>query len=195
MSQFWLYFQLGLFHVLDWQAYDHLLFLVALVASYGFNTWKKVLWLVSLFTIGHTVSLFLSVYGIVKVETVYVEFLIPLTIIFTALFDIFTAGKKAQKTNYNLLYFSTIFFGVIHGLAFSSDFKMITSGFESKIWPLLEFTLGIESAQVIVVLGVMILAFIFQNIFNVSKRDWILVTCSLIIGIVLPILVENYQAL
>lgn len=195
MSQFWLYYQLGLYHVLDWQAYDHLLFLVALVAAYSFSTWKKVLWLVTLFTFGHTASLFLSVYGIVKVDTAYVELLIPVTIIVTALFDIFTAGKKPQNTNFNLLYFSTVFFGIIHGLAFSSDFKMITAGFDSKIGPLIEFTLGIESAQVIVVLGVMILAFIFQNIFNISKRDWILVSCSLVIGIVLPILIENYEAL
>lgn len=195
MSQFWLYFRLGLDHVLDWQAYDHVLFLVVLVASYGFSSWKRVLWLVTLFTIGHTLALFLSVYEIVRVAIDYVEFLIPVTILATAIFDIATAGKKLRNTNYSLLYFTTIFFGLIHGLGFSSYFKMIASGSETKFWPLVEFALGIEVAQVIVVLTVMILGFICQNIFKVSRRDWILVTASIVIGIILPILQESYRAL
>ncbi len=195
MSQFWLYFKLGLDHVLDWQAYDHVLFLVVLVASYGFSSWKRVLWLVTLFTLGHTLALFLSVYEIVKVATDYVEFLIPVTIIITAIFDISTAGKKLRNTNFNLLYITTVFFGVIHGLGFSNFFKSTVAIYDSKFWPLVEFALGIELAQIIVVLAVMILSFIAQNIFNVSKRDWILVTASIVIGIILPILQESYLAL
>ncbi len=195
MSQFWLYFRLGLDHVLDWQAYDHVLFLIVLVASYSFITWKRVLWLVTLFTLGHTMALFLSVYEIVSVDSNYVEFLIPVTILATAVFDIATAGKKVRNTNYNVLYFTTIFFGLIHGLGFSSYFKMIASGSESKFLPLLEFALGIEAAQVIVVLIVLILALIFQNILNVSKRDWILVTASIVVGITLPMVINSYLAI
>lgn len=195
MSQFWLYFQLGLNHVLDWQAYDHVLFLVVLVASYSFIAWKRVLWLVTLFTLGHTLALFLSVYQIVRVATDYVEFLIPITILATAIFDIANAGKKPRNNNFSVLYFTTIFFGLIHGLGFSSYFKMIAAGSDEIFWPLVEFALGIEVAQIIVVLGVMILAFIFQNILNISKRDWILVTSSIVIGIILPILQETYRAL
>ncbi len=195
MSQFWLYFKLGLDHVLDWQAYDHVLFLIVLVASYGFSTWKRVLWLVTLFTLGHTLALFLSVYEIVRVDSNYVEFLIPVTILATAIFDIATAGKKLRNTNFNILYFTTIFFGLIHGLGFSSYFKMIAAGSENKFLPLIEFALGIEAAQVIVVLAVMIIGFLLQNIFNVSKRDWILVTASIVTGIVLPILIDSYMAL
>ncbi|PTX44827.1 HupE/UreJ protein [Christiangramia gaetbulicola] len=195
MSQFWLYFKLGLDHVLDWQAYDHVLFLIVLVASYGFSTWKRVLWLVTLFTLGHTLALFLSVYEIVRVDSNYVEFLIPVTILATAIFDIATAGKKVRNTNFNILYFTTVFFGLIHGLGFSSYFKMIAAGSDSKFLPLIEFALGIEAAQVIVVLGVMIIGFLLQNVFKVSKRDWILVTASIVTGIVLPILIDSYLAL
>ncbi len=195
MSQFWLYLQLGLDHVLDWNAYDHILFLIVLVASYSFSNWKQVLWLVSLFTVGHTLALILSSYGIVKVDSAYVEFLIPVTILATAIYDILTAGKKLKNQNFNLLYFTTVFFGLIHGLGFSSYFKMIASSSDSKLALLLEFALGIELAQVIVVLSVLILAFIAQNIFKVSKRDWILVLSSIVIGIVLPILKENFLAL
>lgn len=195
MSQFWLYFELGLDHVLDWQAYDHVLFIIVLIASYGFSTWKRVLWLVTLFTLGHTLALFLSVYEIVKVDANYVEFLIPVTILITAIFNIATAGKKIRNTNFNLLYFTTIFFGIIHGLGFSSYFKMIAAGTSNKFWPLVEFALGIELAQIIVVLVVMLIGFLLQNLLNVSKRDWILITSSIVIGVVLPILIETYLAL
>ncbi len=195
MSQFWLYFRLGLEHVLDWNAYDHILFLIVLVASYTFLGWKRVLWLVTIFTLGHTISLFLSVYGIVKVDSGYVELLIPITILVTAIYNIATAKRKENKNNPSLLYFCTAFFGVIHGLGFSTYFKMISSGMEDRFLPLLEFALGIETAQVIVVLGVLILAFIFQNMLGFSRRDWILVLSSVVIGVILPILRDNFLAL
>lgn len=195
MSEFWLYFKLGLEHVLDWNAYDHILFLIALVASYTFIGWKKVFWLVSTFTLGHTISLFLSVYNIVIVDTAWVEFLIPITILVTAVYDIVTSKRKENTKNIGLLYFTTAFFGVIHGLGFSTYFKMIAGSGENKLLPLLEFALGIETAQVIVVISVLVLAFLFQNVLQVTRRDWILVISSVVIGIILPILRDNYLAL
>ena len=195
MSQFWLYFRLGLEHVLDWNAYDHILFLIVLVASYSFHAWKRVFWLVTIFTLGHTLSLFLSVYEIVLVDPGWVEFLIPVTILVTAVFNILNAKKKEGKNNIHILYLTTAFFGIIHGLGFSSYFKMIASGTESVLLPLLEFALGIETAQIIVVLVVLIMGFLFQNVLNISRRDWILVLSAIVIGIILPILKENYLAL
>lgn len=195
MSQFWLYFRLGLEHVLDWNAYDHILFLIVLVAAYSFHTWKRVLWLVTIFTLGHTISLFLSVYEIVIVDSTWVEFLIPLTILITAVFNMINARKKESKNNISILFLTTAFFGIIHGLGFSTYFKMIASGTDSVFLPLLEFALGIETAQIIVVLCVMIVGFILQNMLRVKRRDWILVISALVIGIILPILKENYLAL
>ncbi|NJW52151.1 HupE/UreJ family protein [Salinimicrobium oceani] len=195
MSQFWLYFRLGLEHVLDWNAYDHILFLIVLVVSYSFTSWKRVFWLVSIFTLGHTLSLFLSTYEIVIVDSTLVELLIPLTILITAIFNMVNAKKKESKNNIGVLYFTTAFFGIVHGLGFSTYFKMIASGNESKFLPLLEFALGIETAQIIVVLLVLILGFLLQNLFRVKRRDWILVVSAIVIGIVLPILKENYLAL
>ena len=195
MSQFWLYFRLGLEHVLDWNAYDHILFLIVLVVSYSFHTWKRVLWLVTIFTLGHTISLFLSVYEIVLVESSWVEFLIPVTIFITAIFNMINANVKESKNNISVLYLTTAFFGIIHGLGFSTYFKMIASGTDSVFLPLLEFALGIETAQIIVVLCVMILGFILQNMLRVKRRDWILVISAIVIGIILPILKENYLAL
>ncbi len=193
MSQFWLYFQLGLEHVLDWNAYDHILFLIVLVAAYSFTHWLRVLWLVTIFTLGHTIALFLSVYEIISVSSRWVELLIAITIFVTAVYNIFTAKKKESQKKIGLLYFATAFFGIIHGLGFSTYFKMISSGTSIKFLPLLEFALGIETAQVIVVLVVLILAFILQNFFRVNRRDWILILSSIVIGIILPILRENLE--
>jgi len=178
----------GLFHVLDWNAYDHVLFLVALAVVYDFKNWKKLIWLISLFTIGHTLSLTLASYKIVSVDTKWVEFLIPVTIIITAVVNILYVKNttKQLKTNTNLVF--ALFFGLIHGLGFSGYFKMIIGTSESKFLPLLEFALGVEIAQIIVVLIILILGFIFQTLFRFSKRDYILIISSIVIGIVLPIL-------
>lgn len=192
MDQFWLYFKLGLTHVLDWNAYDHVLFLTVLVAAYTVREWPRILWLVTLFTIGHTLALILAAYGVVRVDTAWVEFLIPITILVTALYNIFTGGKKIRNEKINLLFFTTLFFGVIHGLGFSTYFNMISSGADSKFLLLLEFALGIETAQIIVVFIVLVLSFLFQTVFRFSKRDWILVISALITGLTIPILVENW---
>lgn len=191
MSQFWLYFELGLTHVLDWNAYDHVLFIIVLVAAYTFQEWKKIVWLVSIFTIGHTLSLALSTYGLVIVDSALVEFLIPLTILLTAIFNVATAGRKPKSNKIKVLYFVTLFFGVIHGLGFSTYFKMISANTTEKILPLLEFALGIETAQIIIVLAVLILSTICQFLFNFSRRDWVMVVSAIVIGFAIPMLVEN----
>jgi len=192
MSQFWLYFQLGLEHVLNWNAYDHILFLIVLVAAYSFSSWKRVLWLISILTLGHTVALFLSVYGVITLSSRWVELLIAITILLTALYIMFTAKQKESQKNISLLYFSTAFFGIIHGLGFAQYFKRTVSA-DSKFLPLLEFELGNWAAQIIVVLVVMFIAFVLQNFFRVSKRDWVLVLSAIVIGIILPILRDNLQ--
>lgn len=195
MSEFWLYFKLGLEHVLDWQAYDHILFIVVLVAAYTFSSWKRLLWLVTIFTIGHSLSLFLAVYGIVKVDASFVELLIALTILFTACYNILTAKKRENQRNIGILYASTAFFGVIHGLGFSRYFKMIFPDDSNKFFPLVEFALGIEAAQICVVISVLLLSFILQNILRVSRRDWILIVSAIVIGIILPLLRDTILAL
>jgi hypothetical protein len=193
MSEFWLYFKVGLHHVLDINAYDHVLFLIALMIPYTFKEWKRVLLLVSLFTIGHTLSLILSVYSVIYVNPSLIEFLIPITIIITAFYTLFTAGKTS-KGNGNLSFMSvtTLFFGVIHGLGFSNYFKSILPGNAfDKLIPSLEFALGIEAAQLIVVFVVLLLAYIVQTFFRFSKKDWALVMSAFVIGVVLPMIIES----
>lgn len=192
MSQFWLYFKVGLNHVLDIHAYDHVLFLIALMVPYAFKDWKRVFVLVSLFTIGHTLSLMLSVFGIVAVKASLIEFLIPITILITAVFHLFTAGKSSKNESITFVAIITLFFGIIHGLGFSNYFKTILPGNATdKLLPLLEFALGIEAAQIIVVFVVLIIAYIVQTFFRFSKRDWALVMSAFIIGVVLPMIIGN----
>lgn len=192
MSQFWLYFKVGLTHVLDIHAYDHVLFLIALMVPYAFKDWKRIFVLVSLFTLGHTLSLLLSVFGIVSVKASLVEFLIPITILLTAVFHLFTAGKSSKNESITFVALITLFFGIIHGLGFSNYFKTILPGKASdKLLPLLEFALGIECAQIIVVFVVLILAYIVQTFFRFSKRDWALVMSAFIIGVVIPMIIGS----
>ena len=192
MQDFWLYFEIGLRHVLDINAYDHVLFLIGITIPYTFNDWRKWLLLVSLFTLGHTISLILSVFGIIYIKENLVEFLIPITILVVALFNLFTAGKSSKGESITLVAIVTLLFGIIHGLGFSNYFKTILPGNTTdKLLPLGEFALGIECAQIIVVIIALILSFIVQTIFRFSKRDWTLVMSAFIIGVVTPLIIQS----
>lgn len=192
MSEFWFYFNVGLDHVLDWRAYDHVLFLIVLSVPYTFKNWQRVLLMVTLFTLGHTLSLLLSVYGVVRVDAVLVEFLIPVTIFAAALYNILTAGKGPRTDRLSLLLITALFFGLIHGLGFSNFFKELTAHLDTITLPLIEFALGIEAAQVIIVLIVLILSFISQMLFRFSRRDWMIILSAVVMGMVIPMLIENY---
>lgn len=189
MDNFKLFIELGLKHVLDWKAYDHVLFLVVLTLFYSFKDWKKVLWLITAFTIGHTLSLTLSAYNIVDVKMAIVEFLIPLTILITAIYNVIKVKSPPKNIHINALF--ALLFGLIHGLGFSSYFKMLVDESEDKLLPLIEFAIGIEFAQIIVVIFVLFSSYIVLNIFKRSKRDWILIVSSVVIGIVIPMLIER----
>jgi len=190
MDEFLLYVKMGLNHVLDFAAYDHILFLIVLAVIFEFHQLKKVLWLITLFTIGHSLTLALSAYGVLKVDVKIVEFLIPVTIFITGVVNIFNLGRKtSNKDNINLIF--ALFFGLIHGLGFSNYFRMMIGREEDKLMPLIEFALGIEISQVIIVLGILIIGSLMQSIFKVSKRDWVMVTSSIVIGFVIPMMIER----
>lgn len=192
MNDFWIFFKVGLHHVLDVHGYDHLLFLIVLTVPYVVKEWKKILILVSFFTLGHTLSLLLSVFNVVSVKVILVEFLIPITILVTAVFNLIMAGKSAKNGSLTFVGSVTVFFGIIHGLGFSNYFNSILPGKPAeKLGPLLEFALGIESAQIITVIAVLILGFIAQTLFRFNKRDFTLIMSSFVIGVLVPLLIEN----
>ncbi|MFG6685056.1 HupE/UreJ family protein [Mariniflexile sp. HNIBRBA6329] len=190
-ENFWFNVQYGINHVLDINAYDHVLFLIVLTVPYMFKDWKRVLLLVSIFTLGHTLSLILAAYGIISVKAQMVEFLIPITILVVALFNVFTSGKGAQKEKIGILFLSTLFFGLIHGLGFAREFKMLLSDSDNKLILLFEFALGIELAQIIIVFVVLLLGYIMQTIFRFNKRDWIMVISAIVVGLVIPMILHS----
>lgn len=191
LEDFWFNVEYGINHVLDINGYDHVLFLIVLTVPYLFKDWKRVLLLVTTFTLGHTLSLILAAYGVVRVNGQLVEFLIPITILIVALFNVFTAGKGAQKERVGVLFFSTLFFGLVHGLGFAREFQILVGRSDSKIATLLEFALGIEIAQVIIVFVVLFLGYIMQTVFRFSKRDWIMVISAIVVGLVIPMIIES----
>jgi len=191
LENFWFNVEYGINHVLDINAYDHVLFLIVLTIAYTFSDWKRVFLLVSMFTLGHTLSLVLAAYGVVSINGEIVEFLIPITIMITALFNVFTAGKGPQKNKVGALFLITLAFGLIHGLGFAREFKMLLGDTDNKILLLLEFALGIELSQVIIVFVVLFLGYLMQTIFRFSKRDWVMVVSAIVIGLVIPMIMNS----
>jgi len=191
LENFWFNVEYGINHVLDINAYDHVLFLIVLAVPYVFKDWKRALLLVSMFTLGHTLSLVLAAYNVVSVNGVIVEFLIPVTILIVALFNVFTAGKGAQKEKVGVLFLSTLFFGLVHGLGFAREFKILLGDTDSKLLLLFEFALGIELSQVIIVFVVLFLGYLVQTIFRFSKRDWIMVISAIVVGLVIPMILNS----
>lgn len=190
MSTFSLYFNLGLTHILDINGYDHILFVVALCAVYVLNDWKKVLIIVTAFTIGHSITLALSTLDILTINPALIEFLIPVTIFITAVSNIFRRQRVLDKRGVQLNYAFALFFGLIHGLGFSNYLRSLLGRDESIVMQLLAFNVGLEIGQIIIVAFFLVLSFIVVNIIQVAKRDWRIVISSAIAGIALTLMLD-----
>lgn len=192
MQEFWFYIQLGLHHVLDVNAYDHILFLSALALPFTFKSWKNVLLLATVFTITHCLALVLSVYEIMLIEASWIEFLIPVTILCTAIYNLI--DKEVQKGTKTIWFhaLATGFFGLIHGFGFSNYFKMMIMGTDEKLGPLFGFAAGIEMSQVIIVLLVLVLAYVVQTMFQIKQSLFVIVGSILIMLITLPLLYQTF---
>lgn len=186
------YIKLGLNHVLDFAAYDHILFLSALALPFAFNSWRKVLVLATIFTLAHCISLYLSVYDIVVMNVGLIEFLIPVTILATALFNLHYIRAKIADKSVLLHIIATAFFGLIHGFGFSSYFKMLMAEEENKLAPLLGFAAGIEVAQVIIVSAVLGVNYLFISVLRTKPNLFILVSSILIILVTIPMLIATF---
>lgn len=190
MQVFSIFFELGWQHILDWQGYDHILFVAALCGVYMIYDWKKILILVTAFTIGHSFSLALSVFNFILMPSTVVEFLIPITIMATALINIIF--KKVSQRKFNPIYVLALVFGIIHGLGFSNYLKSLLGKSSNVIAELLAFNLGLEFGQIIIVFSVLIISFVTINQFKVQKRDWNLFLSSAIFGIALIMAIERF---
>ena len=192
MNDFLFYTKLGLTHILNSNAYDHLLLLVILSLPFLYKQLKQLVVLITAFTVGHTLALWAASYGVIRVSTSWIELLIPVTILLTALHVLYwnNAISTQSPMAFTVL---PVFFGIIHGLGFSSYFTMLFPK-DSIGLPLLYFTLGIELAQLLAVLFVVIINTILSHL-GVKKRDRLLVGSSVIIGILVPILISSVNTL
>ncbi len=170
-----------------------MLFLFALCSIYTLNDWRKVLALVTSFTIGHSITLALSTFNLIHFDTNLIEFLIPVTILLTCVINFFKLKGAAskQRTVLSLHNAMAIFFGLIHGMGFSNYLKSLL-GHGSDTWlQLLSFNLGIELGQLMIVFLLLITAFLIMNLFKAKKRDWIMVLSSAAAGISLIMIIEK----
>jgi len=190
LDEFLINLQYGMYHVLNIKAYDHILFLIVLSVPYLFKDWKRILFLITIFTLGHTVSLALATYNVINVNSKVTAFLIPVTIFIVALYNVFTAGKKAQNEKVGILFFATLFLGLIHGLGYVGIFESTIKANDNKFLSLLEISLGIEVGQIIIGFIVIFLGFLCQTIFRFSKRDWVMVISAVVIGVLIPMLIR-----
>jgi len=196
LPDFWFNFQLGIEHILDPNGYDHILFVLALCVIYSVQEWKQVAWLVTAFTLGHSLTLALATFRIVNVSTDLIEFLIPITILITC-FSNFTIRPNdsttvTQQRKITQRYALAAFFGLIHGLGFSNFLKSILPR-DVTIWkPLLAFNLGLEVGQLVIVTFALLISSVLTQRFKVPRRDWILIISGMIAGVSLILMKDKW---
>lgn len=189
MQDFGFYFKLGWHHIISKDALDHQLFIAALVAIYLLKDWRQVLILVTAFTIGHSLTLALSVYNVISINSKLVEFLIPLTILLTAVSNLFQ--KKFTPKTIRINYFLALFFGLIHGMGFANTIRFMLASDQSIGWGLFGFNVGLEVGQIAVVVILLLLAHLLMNLLRVNRREWVIFLSAAAFGLALKMLLER----
>ncbi|MBF9143737.1 HupE/UreJ family protein [Hymenobacter properus] len=194
MSVFQTYLQLGFLHICTPRAADHLTFLLALCAPYVLNDWRRVLALVTSFTVGHSLTLALATLGVVAFKPAVIEALIPITIIVTALVNLRGAGRLITRrapmfaAAPNAL---ALGFGLIHGLGFSSYLKSLLGANSRPVEELFAFNVGVELGQILIVSIILLLGALLLGSLRVSRRDWLLTTSGAALGIATVLLMQQ----
>lgn len=167
MHNFYIWFSTGFSHILDWGAYDHILFLFALCSIYTFDQWKKMLILITAFTLGHSLTLALSVLHVFTLNSSLVEFLIALTIIITCLYNLQVNSEEKERNTKGAFWMAACF-GLIHGLGFASVLKDML--FDDHIlFPLLSFNIGLEAGQLLMVILLVSIMHLLRTLLNLKQ--------------------------
>jgi hypothetical protein len=173
MESFWIYTQLGFEHISDLAGYDHILFVVTLCAIYRLTQWKKLLILVTAFTIGHSVTLALSALKIIALQQEITEFFIPVTIFFTAVYNIWKGESKTDSTSSIVFhYFLALSVGFVHGMGFSNFFSSLFGSVEDILMPLFAFNVGLEIGQLLIVVLIMLASYLVLNLAKLKFQYW-----------------------
>lgn len=192
MTTFGLYLSLGIDHIADFAAYDHILFIMALCAVYSLKEWAKVLIMVTAFTLGHTLTLALATLDLIRIPTDLIEFLIPVTIFITGLWNIVQRSNTADVISQRFKYSIALFFGLIHGLGFSNYLRSLLGSEQDLLLPLFSFNLGLELGQIMIVLAVLLISFLLVNIVGLMRREWNLLLSGAALGVSLILCVERW---
>lgn len=183
------YLELGFSHIADLDGYDHILFIVALCAIYQLTEWRKILILVTAFTVGHSITLALAALKVVKVSSEVVEFLIPLTIVLTAIYNVIR--KSTSKSSLISYYIVALLFGLIHGLGFSNYFRSLLGRETDITMPLFAFNIGLELGQLIIVAVILAINYFMLNTLKVKQREWNLFVSGAAAGIAFMMMIER----
>lgn len=192
MSLFELYFKLGLQHIADFKGYDHILFILILCAVYSIREWKRVLILITAFTIGHSLTLALATLDLIRVDGDLIEFLIPLTIFLTALANVLTRKQGVSKLLHYLKYAAALFFGLIHGLGFSNYLRSLLGAEKGLALPLFSFNVGIEIGQILIVSIIMVLTLLVVDLLKFPRREWHILLSGAGLGVSLILMFERF---
>ncbi len=184
-----MFFNLGFSHITDIKGYDHIIFLLALCSIYTIKQWRLVLVLVTSFTIGHSITLALSVFNLIKINSNVIEILIPVTIIVTSILNIVNK-KRINKRLIIIKYFAALFFGLIHGLGFSNYLKSLL-GSDSIIIELFAFNIGLELGQILIVITVLLISYLLVRLLHFDKRELNLLLSGAAIGISVILILER----
>ncbi|MFC1639720.1 HupE/UreJ family protein [Gemmatimonadota bacterium] len=199
-SEFIVYFRLGIEHIADIRGYDHILFIAALTVAYSLLEWRRLLILVTAFTLGHSITLALATVGAVSVNTALIEFLIPTTILITSVFNIADSGPASTSMDTEararrhqiILYVLAGGFGLIHGLGFSSFLRVVLGGEESIVVPLFAFNVGLEIGQIFIVTVLFVLGALLTKFVGMARRDWLLIVSGAAGGIAITLMLERF---
>jgi HupE / UreJ protein len=189
LQDFLFYFKLGWSHIVSLGALDHQLFILALVVVYSPKNIKQLLILVTAFTIGHSLTLLLSTLDIIRFSGKWIEFLIPCTIVVTAISNLFKRGYslKSMSTNYYL----ALFFGLIHGMGFANSVRMMLARDQYIGWGLFGFNLGLEVGQLVFVVVILMITGLAFSIFRVKRRDWVMFISAAVFALALQMAIER----
>lgn len=194
-STFDTFLKLGFDHILDPNGYDHILFIVALCAIYTLKEWKKVAILATAFTIGHSITLALAAMNIIRFPSNIIEFLIPVTIFLTAVYNVFSKKENAtdRKNLMQLNYVFALLFGLIHGMGFSNFFRSsLMPGEESSlVSQLLAFNIGVELGQLVIVGVILGVSWLTFNIGKAKQREWVLFVSGAAAGVAVILMMDT----
>lgn len=192
-SEFLVYLQLGFEHISDINGYDHILFIIALVAVYRLAQWKHLLWLVTAFTVGHSITLALATLDLLTINSDLIEFLIPVTILLTSIINIVASPdkqsdtKRAEYTKYGV----ALGFGLIHGMGFSNFLRALLGAEDSLLVPLFAFNVGLELGQIAILFGILVVTYVMLNLVRMKQREWVLILSGATAGISITMMIDK----